>query len=45
VRETLDPPLVAEIESRTAEVKGSLLDEVAEELDVETAAEAPTFVG
>jgi len=45
VRESLDPPLVAEIESRTAEVKGSLLDDVAAELDVETAAEPPTFVG
>ena len=44
VRETLDPPVVAEIESRTAEVKGSLLGEVAAELDVETAAETPTFV-
>ena len=45
VRETLDPPLVAEIENRTAEVKGSLLDDVAGELDVDTAADPPTFVG
>ncbi|WP_254839286.1 ArsA family ATPase [Natronomonas marina] len=44
VRETFDPPLVAEIASRTAEVKGELLDDVAAELDVETEAEAPTFV-
>jgi arsenite-transporting ATPase len=45
VRETLTPPLVAEITTRTAEVKGSLLEEVAAELDVETTVEAPTFVG
>ena len=44
VRETFDPPLVAEIATRTAEVKGDLLDDVAAELDVETDAEAPTFV-
>ncbi|WP_434531307.1 ArsA family ATPase [Haloarcula sp. NS06] len=44
VRETLDPPLVAEITTRTAEVKGNLLDDVAAELDVETDAEVPTFV-
>ena len=44
VRETLDPPLVAEITTRTAEVKGDLLDDVAAELDVETDAEVPTFV-
>ncbi|EMA03807.1 arsenite efflux ATP-binding protein ArsA [Haloarcula vallismortis] len=44
VRETLDPPLVAEITTRTAEVKGDLLGDVATELDVETDAEVPTFV-
>ena len=44
VRETFDPPLVAEIATRTAEVKGDLLDDVAAGLDVETDAEAPTFV-
>ena len=44
VRETFDPPLVAEIATRTAEVKGDLLDDVAAELDVETDAETPTFV-
>jgi arsenite-transporting ATPase len=44
VRETFDPPLVAEIATRTAEVKGELLDDLAAELDVETDAEAPTFV-
>jgi len=44
VREEFDPPLVAEIETRTAEVRGDLLGEVAAELDVETGAEAPTFV-
>ncbi|AZH23968.1 ArsA family ATPase [Haloplanus aerogenes] len=31
---TFDPPVVAEIETRVREVKGSLLDEVAAELDV-----------
>jgi len=44
VRESLDAPLVAEIESRTREVKGDLLAEVAGELDVEVAAEDPAFV-
>jgi len=44
VRETFDPPLVAEIEFRTREVQGDLLDEVADELDVEVRAEPPTFV-
>ncbi|MEF8807553.1 ArsA family ATPase [Natronomonas sp.] len=44
VRETFDPPLVAEITTRTAEVRGDLLDEVAEELDIETDAREPTFV-
>ena len=44
VRESLDAPLLAEIQSRTREVKGDLLAEVADELDVEVAAEEPTFV-
>ena len=44
VRETFDPPLIAEIATRTAEIKGELLDDLAAELDVETDAEAPTFV-
>jgi arsenite-transporting ATPase len=44
VRESLDAPLVAEIESRTREVKGDLLAEVAGELDVDVAAEDPAFV-
>jgi arsenite-transporting ATPase len=35
VRTTLDPPVVATIETRVAEVKGSLLDEVASELSIE----------
>ena len=34
LHETLDPPVVAEIETRVREVKGSLLDEVAAELDI-----------
>jgi arsenite-transporting ATPase len=44
VRETFDPPLVAEIATRTAEVRGDLLDDVAAELSIETDAETPTFV-
>ena len=44
VRTSLDPPLVAEIESRTAEIRGDLLAEVATELALETDAEAPTVV-
>ncbi|MFB6268706.1 MAG: ArsA family ATPase [Halobacterium sp.] len=44
VRESFDPPLVAEIPTRTAEVKGDLLSDIADELDIETRAEAPTFV-
>ena len=36
VRERFDPPLVAEIESRTEEVRGDLLADVAGELDIET---------
>ena len=37
VREEFDPPLVAEIETRTSEIKGDLLSEVADELEIETA--------
>jgi len=44
VRETFDPPLVAEVEFRTREVQGDLLADVADELDVEVRAESPTFV-
>jgi len=44
VRESLDPPLLAEIETRTREVKGDLLADVSEELDVAVDAETPTFV-
>ena len=36
----LGPPVVARIESRVSEIKGDLLDDVAAELDVDTAAEA-----
>jgi arsenite-transporting ATPase len=42
VREEFDPPLVAEIETRIAEVKGDLLGEVAGEIDIETTIEPPT---
>jgi len=34
LHETFDPPVVAEVETRVREVKGSLLDEVADELEV-----------
>jgi len=44
VRETFDPPLVAEVEFRTREVQGDLLTDVADELDVEVRADSPTFV-
>ena len=44
VRETFEPPLVAEIEFRTREVQGDLLADVADELDVEVRAEPTTFV-
>ena len=37
VREGFDPPLVAEIETRTSEIKGDLLNDVAGELEIETA--------
>jgi len=36
VRDGFDPPLVAEIESRTTEVRGDVLTDVAVSLDVET---------
>jgi arsenite-transporting ATPase len=44
VRKTFDPPLVAEIEFRTREVQGDLLEDVADELEVEVRAEPPSFV-
>ncbi|MFB6068637.1 MAG: ArsA family ATPase [Halobacterium sp.] len=44
VRERFDPPLVAEIESRTREVRGDLIGDVADELDVDVGVEEPTFV-
>ncbi|WP_252698268.1 ArsA family ATPase [Natronosalvus vescus] len=44
IRETFEPPLVAEIGWRVAEVKGDLLSDVAEELEIETSVEAPTSV-
>ena len=34
LHETFDPPVVAEVETRVREVKGSLLDDVADELEV-----------
>ena len=36
IRTSLDPPVVAEIETRVREVKGSLLEEVADEIALET---------
>ncbi len=42
VREEFAPPLLATIETRTAEVKGGLLRDVAAEIDIETSIEAPT---
>jgi arsenite-transporting ATPase len=44
VRERFDPPLVAAIESRTREVRGDLLAEVADELDIDVSVEETTFV-
>jgi arsenite-transporting ATPase len=44
VRESLDPPLLAEIETRTREIRGDLLADVAAELDVAVDAEEPSFV-
>ncbi len=42
VRETFDPPVVAEISWRVSEVKGDLLEEVADSLDIETSMETTT---
>ncbi|WP_254524575.1 ArsA family ATPase [Natrinema caseinilyticum] len=44
IRSEFDPPLVAEIGWRSSEVKGDLLEDVADELDIETAVEPPTHV-
>ncbi|ELY76809.1 arsenite-activated ATPase ArsA [Natrinema pallidum DSM 3751] len=44
IRSEFDPPLVAEIGWRSAEITGDLLADVADELDIETAAEQPTHV-
>jgi len=44
VRESFDPPLLAEIGFRSREVRGDLLAEVADELDVDVAVDPPTFV-
>ncbi|MGZ0747352.1 ArsA family ATPase [Haloparvum sp. AD34] len=44
VRTEFEPPLAAEIKSRTSEVKGDLLGDVADELDVDTNVETPTYV-
>jgi arsenite-transporting ATPase len=41
LREEFDQPIVAEIETRVAEVKGSLLDDVAGELEIDVATEPP----
>ena len=40
IRDAFEEPVVAEIEERVREVKGDLLAEVAEELDIEVGAEA-----
>jgi len=37
IRATFEPPLVAELETRMAEIKGDLLDAIADEIDIETA--------
>ncbi len=42
IRDSVDEPLVAVIETRVEEVKGSLLADVADELDIEVAAHATT---
>jgi len=44
VRESLAPPLLAEIETRTREIRGDLLADVAAELDVSVGVEEPTFI-
>jgi arsenite-transporting ATPase len=41
LREEFDQPVVAEIETRVSEVKGSLLADVADELDIAVSAEPP----
>ena len=40
VRTEFDPPLLAEVESRTREVRGDILSEVAAELEIETGVES-----
>jgi len=42
VRREFEPPLVAEIETRVSEIKGDFLDELADEVDIETTVEVPT---
>ncbi len=44
VREEFAPPLLATIETRTAEIKGDLLADVATEIDIETSIETPTQI-
>ncbi|ERH01120.1 MAG: oxyanion-translocating ATPase [Halonotius sp. J07HN6] len=44
VREEFDPELVAEIKTRTAEVKGELLADVANEIQIDTAVNPPSQV-
>ncbi|ELZ95324.1 transport ATPase (substrate arsenite) [Haloferax mucosum ATCC BAA-1512] len=41
LRDTLEPPLVAAIETRVAEIKGDFLGDVADELDVELGVQTP----
>ena len=42
VRKEFEPPLVAAIETRVSEIKGDFLDDVADELDIETSVDPPT---
>jgi len=42
VRREFEPPLVAEIETRVSEIKGDFLDELADEVDIETTVKVPT---
>jgi len=42
VRREFEPPLVADVETRVSEIKGDLLADVADELDIETAVDPPT---
>jgi len=44
VRESLAPPLLAEIAFRSEEIRGALLADVADELDLGTDVEPPVFV-